>query len=382
MTTPATPVDSMTTTHPVSDLTPVLIPAGEMSRPPQPPSLALPRRGLANIGNTCYLNSAIQALRYSRPFAQYFGSDAWLAHRHPDRKGYALAGELAGMLGALNSADGPAGSRIVIPSKFVREFITFGHEFNEEIRYGAQADAAEAIQILLDGLHMQQAREVCMTVRGDPTTPDMVEYIKALESWATFFRKEYSPIVENFYGQTQTRIICTECGEKSVRYEPWGVLKAPIPGADKAGAPAPTLRDCIATAFSSETLDDYTCDKCKKKGSARIEHSISRLPQYLILSLKRFTNTGAKVRARIGYDPCDISFTDWRAWPSLQGEAQAHYRLYATVEHLGTCHGGHYIMRARDGADWMVYDDSMCAPSAIGGDAAPDTYMLFLERCG
>lgn len=354
---------------------------------PQPPSLTLPRRGLANVGNTCYLNSAIQALRYSRPFVQYFGSDAWLAHRHPDRKGYALAGELVSMLGALNASDSPTapaapvGSRMVIPSKFVREFITFGHELNEEIRYGAQADAAEAIQILLDGLHTQQAREVCMTVRGEATSPDMVEYIKALESWATFFRKEYSPIVENFYGQTQTRITCTECGERSVRYEPWGVLKAPIPGADKVGAPAPTLRDCIAAAFASETLDDYTCEKCKKKGSARIEHSISRLPQYLILSLKRFTNTGAKVRARIAYDPCNISFSDWRAWNSLQAEGAAHYRVYATVEHLGTSHGGHYIMRARDGADWMVYDDSMCAPSAIGGDAAPDTYMLFLERC-
>jgi ubiquitin C-terminal hydrolase len=344
---------------------------------PQPPSLTLPRRGLANIGNTCYLNSAIQALRYSRPFAEYFGSDAWLAHRHPDRKGHALAGELAKMLSELNA---PAGGRMIIPSKFVREFIIFGNELNEEIRFGAQADAAEAIQILLDGLHMQQAREVCMTVRGDPTTPDMVEYIKGLESWASFFRKEYSPIVENFYGQTQTRITCTDCGEKSVRYEPWGVLKAPIPGADKVGAPAPVLRDCIAAAFSSETLDDYTCDKCNKRGSARIEHSISRLPQYLILSLKRFTNAGAKVRARIGYDPTNISLAEWRAWSSLQSASQAQYRLYATIEHLGTSHGGHYIMRARDGADWMVYDDGMCAPSAVGGDAAPDTYMLFLER--
>jgi ubiquitin C-terminal hydrolase len=360
----------MTSTHTENDV-PTLI----------PPAMSLPRRGLANVGNTCYLNSAIQALRYSRPFAEYFGTDAWLAHRHPDRKGYELASDTAATLASLN-APGDGGGRFVVPSKFSRSFIMFGHDLNEEIRFGAQADAAEAVQILLDGLHTQQAREVCMTLlRGDASTPELAEYVKGLESWASFFRKEYSPIVENFYGQTQTRISCTDCGEKSVRYEPWGILKLPIPGADKAGAPAPTLQQCIASAFAKETLDDYTCDKCKRRGGANIENSISRLPKNLILSLKRFTNTGAKVRATIAYDEDNISFSEWRTWPALQLEKNAHYRVYATVEHLGSSRGGHYIMRARDGVDWLVYDDGMHAPSAIGGKAAPDTYMLFLERC-
>jgi ubiquitin C-terminal hydrolase len=355
---------------------PILVPPA----PVGPVALSLPRRGLANVGNTCYLNSALQALRYSRPFAEYFGGEAWLAHRHPDRKGHALTGEVVATLQAMN-APAAAGGRAVIPSKLVREFVMFGHDLNEEIRFGAQADAAEAVQILLDGLHTQQAREVSMIVRGETATPELAEYARGLESWASFFRKEYSPIVENFYGQTQTRIICTDCGENSTRYEPWGILKVPIPGADRVGAPAPSLHDCIASALATETLDDYTCDKCKKRGAARIEHSLSRLPKYLILSLKRFTNTGAKVRARIPYNESDISFAEWRTWPTLQAEKLSHYRLYATVEHLGTSRGGHYIMRARDGIQWMVYDDGMCAPSAIGGDAAPDTYMLFMERC-
>lgn len=336
------------------------------------------RRGLGNIGNTCYLNSAIQALRFARPFSEYFCTDAWLAHRHADRKGHALVGETATLLRALNSDGGDV--RMVIPSRFVREFVGFAHDINDEIRFGAQADAAEAIQILLDGLHTQQAREVSMTVRGDASTPETVEYVKSLESWAGFFRKEYSPIVETFYGQTQTRVTCTECGESNVRYEPWSVLKLPIPGADKVGAPAPELKDCIAAAFETETLDDYTCEKCKKKGAARIEHGLSRLPRHLIVSLKRFTNTGAKVRARIGYDEDDISFEDLRAWPTLQAGRDAHYRVCATIEHLGSSRGGHYIMRGRDAEGWTIYDDGNVHPSPVGGAAGPDTYVLFLER--
>jgi ubiquitin C-terminal hydrolase len=338
---------------------------------------ALPHRGLGNIGNTCYLNSAVQALRYSRPFATYFTSDAWRAHRHPEKKGHALAEETAGLLTAL--ADTTTSASMVVPAKFVRAFVNFAGEINDEIRFGAQADAAEAIQILLDGLHTQQAREVSMKVRGDAKTPEAAEYIKSLESWSTFFHKEYSPIVENFYGQTRTRIVCTDCHAASTRYEPWGVFKVPIPGAEKAGAPAPTLQACIAAALETETLDDYTCDTCKKKGVARIDHSISRFPSHMVLCLKRFTNTGAKVRARIPYDPDEVDMSEWLAWPTLQPARDARYRVYATIEHMGSSRFGHYVSRTRSDS-WLLYDDARCATSPVGGAAGPDTYVLFLER--
>jgi ubiquitin C-terminal hydrolase len=339
-------------------------------------SMTSTHTGLANIGNTCYLNSAIQALRHVPLFSRYFTTDEWNRHRHPDRKGYGLAAETAALASTLSTA-----TSAVVPAKFVKEFITFARTFNEDIMFGAQADAAEAVQILLDGLHTQQSREVSMTIRGAAKTPEMAEYIRSLESWSTFFRKEYSQISENFYGQTQTRIICTECTETITRYEPWSVLKAPIPGADKAGAPAPDLRACIAATFATETLEDYTCGKCSKRGVARIEHHMSRMPRTLILSLKRFTNQGAKVRARIDYDEHDVSFAEWNAWPTLLAEKNTHYRVIATIEHLGSMMGGHYMMRGRDsGGSWTIYDDQTCSPSPIGGSATPDTYMLFLEK--
>ena len=111
-------------------------------------------------------------------------------------------------------------------------------------------------------------------------------------------------------------------------------------------------------------------------------HAVSRFPSHLILSLKRFTNTGAKVRAKIPYDPTNIDLAEWRAWPPLQPAALASYRLYATVEHLGSSRGGHYCMRAldRDAGTWSIYDDSRVSPSSAGGAAGPDTYILFLER--
>lgn len=250
-----------------------------------------------------------------------------------------------------------------------------------------------------------------MVVRGDATTPEMQQNIKALESWTGFFRKEYSTLLDMFYGQTQTRLICERCGHVSDCYEPWNMLKVPIPGADKEGGMAPTLNECIAAALAPERLEDYVCSTCTaaevellrventaagmpaeelaallkrhvSKGPARKEHTISRFPSNLILTIKRFTNLGQKVRARIPYEEDDINLAAWRAWPTLQPSKDARYRVCATVEHLGTCRGGHYIMRGRDPVDgsWRIYDDARVSPSPIGGGAGPDTYILFLER--
>ena len=330
------------------------------------------RHGLANLGNTCYLNSAFQALRRTNSFVNYLGSKEWSHHRHENRRGYDLATEAVGLMEELRTS-----SRMIIPRKFLHAFILFAREFNDEIQNGAQADAAEAIQILLDGLHMQHAREVNMEIKGSPADSEQEEIVESLKSWSSFFSKEYSPFVDEFYGQTRSQFIC-ECGARRTVFEPWSVLKVEIPGAEKAGNPAPNLKDCIASAFRTETLDDYACDTCKKRGTTRKEQSISRFPQTLILSLKRFTNAGSKVRARISYDENCVDMSEWVSWSTDSLPQQ--YRVVSTIEHLGSSRGGHYIMRAKESDGWFIYDDSNVLPCREGGGAGPDTYILFLQK--
>lgn len=340
------------------------------------------RTGMANIGNTCFLNVTIQALRYTKPLAEYFCSDSWKKHRHANRKGYDMAQQFSEIFTILCTE---AANRTVVPSKFVQAFFSFAKESNfEDIQQGGQADAPEAIQLLLDGLHIQQSREVEMTIAGKANTQDEAELIKSLESWSTFFRKEYSPIVDIFFGQTQMRVVCESCNHTHTRYEPWELLKAPIPGAEKQGSPAPTLMECIAATFNTEKLDDYVCDTCKQKNTTRIEPRISRFPDHMILSLKRFTNTGSKVRAKITYDENLVDLSQWIAWPSLQRKDSAMYRVYAVIDHMGGFRGGHYMMRARDDngsqSEWLMYDDASCTNTPLNGSPTPDTYVIFLEK--
>jgi len=334
------------------------------------------RHGMANLGNTCYLNSAFQALFRLPPFADYFGSEAWTKHRHEEERGYDLAGHTAKLIAELKEP----GDKCVVPRDFVRSFVSIANEFNPTIRPGQQADGAEALQILLDVLHTQQAREVNMKIKGQVLTADQAELMKSLESWSTFYKKEYSPIIDSFFGQTQKKIVCDTCRNCSTSYEPWGVFKAPIPGAEVVGATAPTLDECIAAALESEKIPDYACEPCGKKGPAVLYQSISKFPKYMMLSLKRFVGSGAKVRCRIPYDENNVNLGTWRAWPSIQGSQM--YKVQSTVEHLGSSRAGHYVMRTKEPSDgkWYLYNDGHVSECMAGGAATPDTYIHFLER--
>ena len=333
------------------------------------------KHGLRNVGNTCYLNSAIQAL-FSTPFMmEYFGGEEWKKHVHSDRPGEDLARETAALVVSMG-AETPS---MITPIPFVKAFVAFASELNDEIRPGRQACSAEAIQMLLDGLHMQLARKVNMNITGRGSTPQRAEMLDSLQSWATFYKHEYSPIVDKSYAQILSRIRC-ECGHASAAFEPINILKLPIPGAEVAGATAPVFAECIDEFFASEVLDDYTCDACKGRGTSKKEITISRFPKYLTVMLKRYTKKGQKVQARIPYDERNIDFTKHRAWPDLQKEETARYSLRATIEHAGSRHFGHYVSRVKKGDKWYIFDDASVSECSAGGAAGPNTYVLFLER--
>lgn len=354
-------------------------PVGSMTTP-------VHRRGIGNLANNCYLNSAFQALRHVRPFAELFMDSAWATYSRPEKRGYALATQTSALMKAIWSPES-GDRRMVIPSDFVRAFVAYAQSCGiDEIQFGRQADAAEAIQLLVDGLHTHISREVTMRVTGDPKTPDRIEYKQSVESWAAYHHREYSKILDIFYGQTKATLRCTKCPHTSTTYVPWGTFKVDIPGATIPGTPAPPLSECIAAAFAKELLEGYRCDGCKEAGCTEKTQTVSKFPPYMILIVKRFTNALQKVRARLPYEEDDINFSEYIAWTSIQKETAAHYRVISTIEHLGGTRGGHYVMRARDdyteGEDpsWLIYDDTRCSPSPIAGAATPDTYVLILER--
>jgi ubiquitin C-terminal hydrolase len=343
--------------------------------------------GLANVGNTCFLNVILQALRISPPMVQMTLADL----EHPitlreESKKRELVVAFQTLMQDFWKAQIPDGRQpTMIPRGFVHAFYNVLRTNDDDWhRPGEQSDASEVLQYILEGMHDGIYKKVRMEVQGDALTSEDAQQIKAIQSWADFHSKEYSSIIHNFYGQSQITVECTNCGNKNQRYEPWLVIKAPIPGSSNAGAQAPSMQDCLAAAFDTETIDDYACEKCSGKHKATITSRISRMPAVLFVSLKRFTNTGHKVRGRITWDLDCTNFRDFTAFrhdPFTNMKHEPKYETFGVIEHLGGLRGGHYRMYARQG-DWYLYDDSsvhIVPPEQVVTD---DSYIAcMIPRC-
>ena len=175
-----------------------------------------------------------------------------------------------------------------------------------------------------------------------------------------------------------TATICRGCKNKNSRFEPWMMIKAPI---DKAAGDNQPLSACIDKAFDKEVLDDYQCDNCKTRGQADLEHTISKLPPVLILSLKRFDNSNNKIRTKVDIDLNNTDFSKWIAFPSVSKHISTNYSVFAVIEQHGGTRGGHYLSYAKHTGSWIRYDDQQINDiqdpnSVINGD----TYILFMTR--
>jgi len=376
------------------------------------------RVGLANLGNTCFLNTVIQALRYTPPVVEMFLSHPGreIVTREDTRRKdllmafHVLIRDIWGVTAPLER------NPSLVPRHFLHYFTHVVRELGDEwYAPGRQCDAAEAITYILNSLHDAMYRSVRMEIAGVATTPEEASHMAAFKSWSDFFSREYSPIISKFNGQTQIKITCGACGHVSERYEPWLMLKAPIPGADKHGAAAPSLAECLAHGFADETIEGYSCDACLGKymeaalAAAPLEGSeeeqkvarkkleaafvrpnavmksrISHLPPVVILTIKRFTNSGHKVRGPIEWDVNALDFRPFMAFDTdpfvgAAGDLGSVYETYAIIEQLGNMHGGNYRMYAReDESVWLGYDDNTVGVVPATHVVTADSYVAFL----
>ncbi len=340
--------------------------------------------GFANLGNTCFLNVVLQFLRIAPPIQELFSQAQQRKRtlRQSSKKGALLTGLQDLMFETLKKSDGQS----IMPRSFLGALWETVQACDDDwFRPRQQADAAECLQYILDGIHDAIYRRVEIVVEGQPRNPDEAAQLKALQSWSSFFAKEYSPIVEHFYGQTQTRIQCKTCLNISDCYEPWSSLKISIPGAEVPGGDSPSLIEALNHMFKTEEIEGYDCDNCKSKQVALKTERISKLPNILILSLKRFTNRGQKIRGLVSWDLEEMRFDPWMAFsrsPFTGRRGHDSFQTFAVIEHQGHAQGGHYHMYSRSiggtAADWKNFDDDAVRRADPTHVVSPDSYIMFM----
>ena len=183
--------------------------------------------GLHNIGNTCYMNSALQCLVNTELLTEYFLSGF---NRADVNTTSALGhhGELARVFGQLvvdmwqsHEAGGMKKNQPLRPTVFKR---TIG-EFHEDFAGQEQQDAQEFLAFVLSGLSEDLNRITDPPYVLQPDSDGLTDQELADDWWRNHLRREVSIIVALFTGQYKSLLTCRACAYESARFEPFTFLQ-------------------------------------------------------------------------------------------------------------------------------------------------------------
>eukprot|EP00731_Ephydatia_muelleri_P014694 Em0008g414a len=165
---------------------------------------------------------------------------------------------------------------------------------NERFSGGTQQDSQEFLLSLLEQLHAATKVPCSEDPCSSSTEIDacISGNVEAERKWTEYLNKHgKSVVVELFEGQFQSSMKCKGCGEFTYKFDPFMFLPTPIPSTEHERPPL-TLRDCLGVMFKEETFDGkaWSCSKCHQKTDMTRKLSISRMPQIVMIYLKRFQN--------------------------------------------------------------------------------------------
>lgn len=185
-----------------------------------PPALMPGRVGLANIGNTCYLNSAVQALSAVPQLRDFLLHRAYQQNLNiASRMG--SGGRVAVALADLLELLWQGHQRTLAPRTLHKAFATALPRFDNADQQDAQEALAELISVLHEDLNLVQGDKPYIEQPDSNGRPDSVV---AAEWWHNHLARDRSVIQALFTGQFKSTLICDHCGYTSARFEPFSML--------------------------------------------------------------------------------------------------------------------------------------------------------------
>ncbi|QPG75316.1 hypothetical protein FOA43_002668 [Brettanomyces nanus] len=190
--------------------------------------------GLNNLGNTCYLNSALQCLVHIPELTYYFLYDYYKKEINKENP-LGSQGKMAEAYGTLAKHlfdRRLIGQQTSFAPRDFRYTIGFFNSIFSDYR---QQDSQEFIAFLLDGLHEDLNRVIQKPYVEKPELPqgkveDQEEIRKlARQCWLAHKKRNNSVVIDLFVGQYKSTLVCPECGYVSITFDPYNDLTLPLP---------------------------------------------------------------------------------------------------------------------------------------------------------
>lgn len=351
--------------------------------------------GLKNLGNTCFMNSAIQCLSHTYELSHFLESKTEEEMETISKscdEGVILKEweDLRKLMYSENCSISPGG--------FLTNVQKLAEIKDRQIFTGfAQNDLTEFILFLCDCFHIALKRDVTVNVSGSPSNEIDIIAAKCYEMMKTHYQDDYSDIISMFYGVQVSSIKAYDKGTPmktlveskslSIKPESFFMLDLPttsyeelITGNDISHK---TIYDCFDDYCCAEIMDGdnkwYNEERDEKQDVIKVMRFFT-LPDVLIISFKRFNNAIHKDNTMIDIDinePVDLS-----KYMCGYNRNDYKYEVFGVCDHYGNVMGGHYTSSVKNASGkWYKFDDMLkqeIQPEEVITNSA---YCVFMRKC-
>ncbi len=325
--------------------------------------------GLQNIGNSCYINACMQLLSHTHELNSFLDKlDEKKINNTIDGVMVKEWDELRKMLWSSNCT--------VVPVRFVKviQKISQKKEISEFSGFD-QNDLQEFLIFIIDTFHNGLKREVNMNISGNEKNNKDKLAIKCYKMMEKMYRKEYSEMLNIFYGITVNQIKSIETNEiLSSNCEPFSILSLSIP--DK---PECNIYECLDIFTKDEKMEGENAwfnEKTNRKEDINKNILFWNLPNVLIIVLKRYDNFNRKINSLVTTEET-INLSKYICGYNPESYI---YEIFGIANHSGNSRGGHYTANIKyaDG-NWYNINDTLI--NIIKNNIiTPYTYCFFYRK--
>jgi ubiquitin carboxyl-terminal hydrolase 8 len=327
--------------------------------------------GLANLGNTCFINSCIQILSHTYELNNFLNDETY-KKKLKNKYDSALLVEWDNLRKILWNDN-----CVVSPGKFINTIQKVAKLKKMEIFTGySQNDVSEFLLFLIDCFHNSLSREISITISGQPETETDKIALKCFEMVKNTYSKDYSEIWNLFYAVNVSEITRVDNGKVlSINPEPFFMVDLPIPPNNKS----PSLIDCFNHYVDGEIIENYKDEETNEKINIRKKLLFWSLPNILAIDFKRFDNRFRKNQIHVSFPLDDL---DLSKYVIGYKKDKFIYELYGVCNHSGGVMGGHYTSYVKNAnGKWYHYNDTSVSEVGINESIiSPKAYVLFYRK--